>query len=50
MDKLRGLLGMRRMDRVPNAQIKEMCGVKKGLDERIDEDTLQWFSRVERME
>ena len=25
------------MDRVPNSQISELCGVKKGLDERIDE-------------
>ena len=24
--------------------------MKKGLDERIDEDVLQWFSHVERME
>ena len=29
------------MDRVPNAQISELCGVKKGLDERIDEDVLR---------
>ena len=27
-----------------------MCGVKKCLDERIDEGMLQWFSHVERME
>ena len=25
MDNLRGLLGIRRMDRVPNAQIRELC-------------------------
>ena len=25
------------MDRLPNARIRELCGVKKGLDERIDE-------------
>ena len=30
MDKLRGLLGIKRMDRVLNAQIREMCGVMKG--------------------
>ena len=36
MDNLRGLLGIRRMDRVPNAGIMELCEVKKGLDERID--------------
>ena len=27
-----------------------MCGVKKRLDERIDEGMLHWFSHVERME
>ena len=47
---LRGLLGIRRMDRVPNARIRELCGVKKGLDERIDEGVLRWFGQVERME
>ena len=29
MDNLRGLLGIRSMDRVPNAQIRELCRVKK---------------------
>ena len=35
MDNLRGLLGIRRMDRVLSAWIRELCRVKKGLDERI---------------
>ena len=30
MDNLRGLLGIRRMDKVPNARIRELCGVTKG--------------------
>ena len=50
MDNLRGLLGFRRIDKVPNARIKELCGVTKGVDERIDEGVLQWFGHVERME
>ena len=50
MDNLRRLLGIRRMDRVTNAMIRELCGVKKGLDERVDEGVLQWFGHVERME
>ena len=33
------------MDRVPNAWIREFCGVRKGLDERID-GVLQWFAHV----
>ena len=39
-----------RMDRVPNARIKELCGVKKGLDERIDKGVLRWFGHMERMQ
>ena len=47
---LRRLLGIRRLYRVPNAQIRELCGVKKGLDERIDESMLPRFGHVERLE
>ena len=48
-DNLRGLLGFMRMDGVPNSRIRELCGVKKGLDERIDKGVLQWFDHVKRM-
>ena len=41
MDNLRGLLGIRRMDRIPNVWIRELCGVKTGIDERIDEGVLR---------
>ena len=47
MDNLIGLLGIRMMDRVPNAWIRELCGMKNGLNERINEGILQWFSNVE---
>ena len=50
MDKLRELLSIRRMDRVPNAWIRELCRVTKGVDERIDEVVLRWFGYVERMD
>ena len=50
MDNLRRLLGIRMLDRVPNARIKELCRVKKGLDERFDEGVLRWFDHVERKE
>ena len=36
------------MDRVPNACVKELFGVTKGVDERIDEGVLRWFGHVER--
>ena len=50
LDNLRGLLGIRRLDRFPNAQVRELCQVMKGVDERIGEDILQWFGHMEGME
>ena len=50
MDNLRELQGIRRMDRSPNARIRELCGVKNGQDERINEGVLRWFGHEERME
>ena len=34
MDNLRVLPGIRRMYRVPNARIRELCGVAKGVEWR----------------
>ena len=50
MDNLRDLLGIRRVDKVPNARIRKLCGVTKGVDEMIDEGVLRWFGHVEKME
>ena len=50
MDNLRELLGLRRMDGIPNARIRELRGVTKWVDERIDEGVLRWFGHVERIE
>ena len=33
-----------------NAQIRELCGVTKGVDERIGEGVLQSISHLERIE
>ena len=41
MDSLKGLLGIRRMNKVPNARIRELCEVTKRVDERIDEGVIQ---------
>ena len=38
------------MDRVPNAWIRELCGVMKGVDENFDEGVLQWFGHIKRIE
>ena len=40
MDSIRGLLGIRRMDKIPNARIRQLCGVAKVVDEKIDEGVL----------
>ena len=42
MDNLRGLLGIRRIDKVLNAQIREL------YSDDTDEGILKWFGHVER--
>ena len=49
MDHLRGLLGIRGMNNALNARIRQLCGVTKGLDDKIDGVILQCFGHVERM-
>src|SRR5678816_1591708 len=49
MENLRGMLGVRRINKIRNERIRELCGVKKGVNERINESTLRWFGHVERM-
>ena len=48
MENFRDLLGIRRMDRVPSAQIRELWEVTKGVDKKIEEDILRWIGHVER--
>ena len=40
MDNLKGLLGKIRMDRLPNTRIRELCGMMKRVDEKIDKGGL----------
>ena len=49
MDNLRGLLGMRRLDKVLNALISELCRVTKRVNETMDEGVLWWFGHMEKM-
>ena len=50
MDNLRVLLGTRRMDKIPNSRIRQLCRVTKGVGEKIDEGILRRFGHVGRME
>ena len=50
MDNLRGVLGVRKTDKMRNEYIREMCGVVKGVIERINESILRWFGHMERMD
>ena len=50
IDKLKSLFGIRRIDRIPNALIRYLCGVKNRVAERTDEMVLEWFEHVQRME
>ena len=50
MDNLRGLLSIRRMDKVPNTGKRQLCGVTESVDEKIDECIHQWFGHMERIE
>ena len=40
-NSLRGLLGIRTMNRIPNTRIRELYGVTKVVNERIDEDVFR---------
>ena len=42
--------GYQENDKVPNARIRQLYGVTKCVDEKIDEGVLRWFGHVERME
>ena len=37
LENFRGLLGIKRMNKIPNALISEFRGMAKGMDEKIDE-------------
>ena len=41
MDNLRDLLGIRGMNKVSNARIKQLRGVTKGVNKKIDEGVLR---------
>ena len=46
---LRNICGIRRVDRVRNAIIKERCGCELSVLQRIERNVLKWFGHVGRM-
>ena len=49
MMRLRNMCGIRRVNRVRNAIIRERCGNELSVLEKIDRNVLKWFGHVERM-
>ena len=48
MNCLRNICGLRKIDRVPNVEIRR-CGKNVTVSQRIDQGVLRWFGHVERM-
>ena len=44
------MLGMRRIDKIPTMRARDLYGVKKADDKKIDERVLWNFGVIERME
>ena len=49
MNCLRNICGLRRVDRVPNVEIRRMCGKNVSVSQRMDQGVLRCFGHVERM-
>ena len=50
MKCLRSLVGVSRMDRVRNEEVRIRAGIERELASRADERVLRWFGYVERMD
>ena len=49
MSCLRSLVGVSRMDRVRNEEVRSRAGIEMELVSRVDQKVLRWFGHVERM-
>ena len=47
---LRSLVGVSRMDRVRNEEVRRRAGIERELESRADQRVLRWFGHVERMD
>ena len=50
MKCLRSLVGVSRMDRVRNKEVRMRVGIERELANREDQKVLRWFVHVERMD
>ena len=50
MKYLRSLVGVSRMDRVCNEEVRRRAGIEMELASRADQRVLKWFGHVERMD
>ena len=50
MKCLRSLVGVSRMHRVRNEEVRRRAGIERELASRADQRVLRWFGHVERMD
>ena len=50
MKCLRSLVGVSRMDRVRNKEVRRRAGIERELASRADQRVLRWFGHVEKMD
>ena len=50
MKCLRSLVGVSRMDKVRNEEVRRRAGIERELASRADQRVLKWFGHVERMD
>ena len=50
MKCLRSLVGVSRMDRVMNEEVRRRAGIESEFASREDQRVLRWFGHVERMD
>ena len=50
MKCLRSLVGVSRIDRVRNEEVRRRVGIERELASRADQRVLRWFGHLERME
>ena len=50
MKCMRSLVGVSRMDRVRNEEVRRRAGIERELASRADQRVLRWFGHMERMD